>query len=117
MKIVTHPEYIKSGTRLTLICQSDVRTTIGWVKQTAESGLMVEEDIDPQHRDFVVQSCTDEPSGFTKSTLFRSNMSLNSRGWYKCKNSDGSSTYQTHVTVLYGMLITLVCFGAKYSFD
>ena len=105
---MSHPPYVKSGTTLTLICQDPMRSTIDWVKHTAQTS--------PEYKtvypneSVIIQTCTDEPSGFTKSTLFLSNMSLNARGWYKCKTNDGSSSYQTHVTVLYSMLIAFVCF-------
>ena len=108
MEIVSHPSYVKSGTKLTLVCQNRARATIEWVKRTAETSLQ-DEAIDPEHKDVVIQSCTDEPSGFTKSTLFRSNMSLNARGWYKCRNTDDSSSYKTYVSVIYSMLIAFIC--------
>ena len=107
---MSHPSYVKSGTTLTLVCQNPKRATIEWEKRTAES--LQDEPVSPQHSDVIIQSCTDEPSGFTKSTLLRSNMSLSTRGWYKCKNSDGSSSYLTHVTVLYSMLIAFKCLDA-----
>ena len=105
---MSHPSYVKSGTTLSLICQNPTRATIEWVKRTAETGLL-DETVDPKHQDFIIQSCTDEPSGFTKSMLFRSNMSLNARGWYKCRNTDGSSSYQTYVSVLYSMFFAFIC--------
>jgi len=112
VEIVSHPSYVKSGTTLTLICKNTKREEIEWVKQTAETRLQAE-TVDPQHKDFSIQSCTYEPSGVKKSTLFRSNVSLSARGWYKC--TSGSSSYQTHVTVLYSMLIAFVYFFVKYS--
>jgi len=96
-----HPLYIKSGDTLTVICNSAQRSTIEWVQQTAETAFS-DVSVDPvAAQDFSIQSCVDEPSGFSKSTLYRSNVSLSARGMYKCEDSDGSSSYAIWVTVLY----------------
>lgn len=102
-----HPLYIKSGTTLTLICQSAERSTIKWVQKTPATNLTDAAVVPTLGQDFTIQSCTDEPSGFSKSTLSRFNMSLNARGMYECKDSSGSSSYSIRVTVLYSMLISL----------
>jgi len=101
-----HPLYIKAGTTLTIVCQSAQRTTIEWVQNTAETSWKDVQVAPRSGQDFVVQTCTDEPSGFSKSTLLRSNMSINGRGMYQCKEQSGSSSYAIWVTVLYSMLIT-----------
>ena len=105
-----YPLYIKSGTTLKLVCQSVERSTIEWVQQTPLTGQRDEQIVPKAGQDFSIQSCTSEPSGFSKSTLSRFNMSLNARGMYQCKDSDGSSSYAIWVTVLYSMLISFMHF-------
>ena len=105
-----YPLYIQSGTTLTVICQSAKRSAIEWVQQTAETKWNDTAVVPTIGQDFTIQSCTDEPSGFSKSTLFRSNVSLSARGMYQCKDRDESSSYAIWVTVLYSMLSHLCVF-------
>ena len=110
-----YPWYVKSGATLTIVCQSVERSSIEWWQQTLVTDWKDVRLVPTSGQDITVQSCTDEPSGFSKSTLSRSNMSLNDRGMYQCKDSDESSSYAVWVTVLYSMLISFMCFCAIWK--
>ena len=105
-----HPLYVKSGTVFEAVCQSIERTSLTWVQKTPSSNLTDETLVPTIGQDFTIQSCTEEPSGFSQSTLSRFNMSLNTRGMYQCKNKDSSSSYAIWVTVLHSTLILIMYF-------
>jgi hypothetical protein len=94
-----YPFYIKSGAALNVVCESSERTAINWIQQTPLTSWQ-DTQIYPG-QDFSFQTCIEEPSGFTRSMLIRSNMSLSNRGMYLCKDSAGLSSYAVWVTVLY----------------
>lgn len=101
-----YPLYVKSGDTLTVVCQSHERATIEWVQKTVSTNWRAVAVNITTGGDISIESCTTEPSGFSKSTLSRSNMNLNTRGMYQCKDADESSSYAIWVTVLYSMFIS-----------
>ena len=110
VKIVnSYPVYVKSGDTVALICQSAKRANISW--EQSPPGTNTFSEVLAGQQDISIQRCHTDPSGFSKSTLYRSSMTLSTRGSYRCM--DKSSSYTIAVTVLYSMLIVL-CVSLHY---
>jgi len=88
---------------MTVVCQSDVETTIMWWQKTLDTNFGAAAVNPAAGQDFSIESCATQPSGFSKSTLSRFNMSLNTRGMYQCR--DDSSSYAIWATVIYSMFV------------
>ena len=107
---LSHPMYVKSGADLALTCVNPTRTSIQWIQQTAENdwkdtAISFTADDLGSGLKYTMHSCIEEPSGPTRNTLIKHNMTLHDRGLYVCKGLDDSSSYITYVTVLYGKII------------
>lgn len=82
-----------------VVCESQAETSIEWVEQTVHSNWS-DTVIRAEHGSrFTIQTFQEKPSGFTRSTFIKHNMSLTDRGVYVCK--DSRSNYAIWVTVLY----------------
>ena len=103
-----YPLYVKSGDTVALICQNAKRSNITWQQSTPNTNEF--SDVFAGQQGFTIQTCRTDPSGFSKSTLSRFNMSLSTRGSYRCM--DKSSSYTIKVTVLYSKLILFKCLSA-----
>lgn len=113
MRIVNpYPLYVKSGDSVTLICESAKGTDmkLKWEQKTSNTYS----DVSAHQQGFAIEECRTEPIGFSKSMLSRSNMSLSTRGDYRCSYVDGSSSYTITVTVLYSMLILFLFLSSQY---
>lgn len=94
-----HPLYVKAGNALSIACETSDRVDLRWLQQTPLSMWTDESVLPLAGSRVVIQSFREEPSGFTRSTLIKRNMSLGDRGTYICK--DDTSNYAVWVTVLY----------------
>lgn len=98
-----HPLYIKVGSSLTIACESESTksaTELKWIHQTPQTSWADQLVVPERGSNIIIQLFREEPSGFTRSTLIKHNMSLLDRGTYICKD-DGGNSYAVWVVVLH----------------